>query len=173
MKTAIKISTVILVLLVGTCINAQTYVDNSSTAANLQIKAEQFKLFSSQAVSFSNSENVSASNNVYIQQIGIRNDIISNTRSIYSEIGLFQKGNNNEILLDVSAGAIKENILQTGVNNSVIDLNLKGSILHTPTVLQKGANQNLIMLGSNSISDNMIISMQGKKQTILVRNIRN
>lgn len=174
MKNIIKISLAILVLLISNCIDAQTYAaDNSSTASNLQIKADQFKLFSSQAGSLSNSKNVSATNNIYIQQIGNKNDIVSNTKSVYSDVGLFQKGNNNEILLDITAGAIKENVLQTGINNSVIDLNSKGSLLHTTAVFQKGANQNLIMLGSNSISDNMIISMQGKNQTILIRNIKN
>lgn len=172
MKNIIKISIAILVLHIGNFLNAQTYTIDNSSKANLQIKADQFKLFSSQAASNSNSKNVSASNNIYIQQIGNSNDIISNTRSIYSDVGLFQKGNNNEILLDVTAGVIKQNVLQAGINNNVIDFN-KGSVVHTATVLQRGANQNLIMLGSNSISNNMIISMQGKNQTILVRNLKN
>lgn len=176
MKNIIKILIVVLVFIVSNYVDAQTYIaDNSSSSiiSSLQNRADQFKPNTSQTGSLSNTRNISTSNNVYIQQIGNNNEIISNTKSVYSDIGLFQKGNNNEILLDITAGAIKENVVQTGINNSVIDLNTKGSILHTTAVFQKGANQNLIMLGSNSISDNMIISMQGKKQTILVRNIKN
>lgn len=176
MKNIIKISIVILVGLMSSSIYAQTYrIDSSSsnTIANLQSQTDQLKYFTSQTSSSSNNRNLSTSNNVYVQQIGNDNNIVSNTRAVYSDIGLFQKGNNNEVLLDITAGVIKENVLQTGINNSVIDLNPNGSLLHTTAVFQKGANQNLIMLGSNSISDNMIISMQGKNQTILVRNIKN
>ena len=176
MKYLIKISIVILILLINNYADAQTYiVDDSSSPiiSSLQNRADQFKNNTSQPGSPSNTRNLSTSNNVYIQQIGNKNNIISNTRSVYSDIGQFQKGNNNEVLLDITAVAINENVLQTGINNSVIDLNTKGSIFHTTAIFQKGANQNLIMLGSNSISDNMIISMQGKRQTILVRNIKN
>lgn len=176
MKNIIKISVLLLVFLICNDTYSQTHsIDNSSSPiiAKIQNNPDQFKHITSQTGSLSNSKNISTSNNVYIQQIGNKNDIISNTRSLYSDISLLQKGNNNEILLDITAGKINENVLQTGVNNSVVDLNAKGSILHSTAVLQKGANQNLIMLGSNSISDNMIILMQGKRQTILVRNIKN
>ncbi|MDP2686588.1 MAG: hypothetical protein Q8O62_05165 [Aequorivita sp.] len=172
MKNIIKISIVILIGLICSNIYAQTYrIDNSSSAtiANLQ----NIKQFTSQTGATSNTRNLSTSNDVYVQQIGNENNVVSNTRAIYSNISLFQKGNNNEVLLDITAGAIKENVLQTGINNSVIDLNTKGSLMHTVAVFQKGANQNLIMLGSNSISNSMIISMQGKNQTIIVRNIKN
>lgn len=176
MKNLIKISIVILVGLVSSNTYAQTYrIDSSSstTIANLQNSTDQFKQFISKTDATSNTRNLSTSNNVYVQQIGNDNNIVSNTRSIYSDISLFQNGNNNEVLFDITAGCIKENVLQTGINNSVIDINTKGYLLHTAVVFQKGANQNLIMLGSNSISNNMIISMQGKNQTILVRNIKN
>lgn len=175
MKNIIKISILILVGLISSNTSAQTYrIDDSSspTVANLQNQTDQLKYVTSQTGSPSNTRNLSTSNNVYVQQIGNDNNVVSNTRAVYSDIGLFQKGNNNEVLLDITAGAIKENVLQTGINNSVIDIN-PGSLLHSAAVFQKGANQNLIMLGSNSISDNMIISMQGKNQTILVRNIKN
>ncbi len=176
MKNIIKISIVILVLLVSNKADAQTYsldISSSTQITALQNNPDQFKHFTSQASMSNTTRNVSTSNNVYIQQIGVNNQIIANTQSLYSDVGLFQNGNSNEVLLDIKAAAISENVVQQGVNNSVIDINTNGSIFHTTAVYQKGANQNLIMLGSNSISNSMIITMQGKNQTILVRNIKN
>ncbi len=176
MKCIIKIAIVFLVGLMSSFTYAQTYrIDDSSAAiiATLQNKPEQLNSLTSQTGSLSNTRSVTASNNIYIQQVGNNNDVVSSTHSIYSDIGLFQKGNNNEVSLGITAGVIKETLLQTGINNSIIDLNAKGAISHTTAVIQRGANQNLILLGSNSISNNMIISMQGKKQTILIRNIIN
>ncbi|MBZ0327232.1 MAG: hypothetical protein K8F54_06465 [Altibacter sp.] len=166
--------TTLIVLLISGCIFGQTYtIGNSANGIdNAQSKAAKLSFLSSQVISPNNSNNVSASNSVYILQVGNNNNVVSNTRSNYSDVNLFQRGNNNEVLLDVTALIIDENVLQLGNNNRFIDLSLKGTVLHNAAVLQKGQNQNLIWYGSNSISERMMVTMKGKNQTILIRNIK-
>ena len=174
MKTIFTTYQTIFFLFFGSVMIAQTYTNENSNGGIdvFQNKATQLSFLSFQERLSSTSPGASGNNAIYIQQIGNYNDVYSNTKSINSNINLIQKGNNNEILLNLKAVSINENVLQTGVNNNFANLSTSGNISHSAAVMQRGANQNLIMLGSNSISDNMIILMQGKGQTILVRNIK-
>ncbi len=156
-------------------LQAQTYRDanKSSSLENVESKANKFSLLSSQL--FRSNKNttrsVSVNNAIYVQQIGNYNSAIANTRSVVSDVGLYQTGNNNNIFMDVSAAIIDENVIQAGYNNSFVDLS-RGNIVHSAAVIQRGRNQNLLWYGNNSISDKLRITMQGKKQTIIIRNIK-
>jgi hypothetical protein len=167
--------TTIIFLFVGGCVFSQTYTigNSSSEIDNVTSKAAKLSLLSSsQVISPNNTNGVSASNSIFILQIGNNNNVISNTRSNNSDVNLLQRGNNNEVLQDVTALSIDEDIVQFGSNNRFIDLSIKGTVLHNAAVLQQGRNQNLIWLGSNSISERMMITMRGKNQTVLIRNIK-
>ncbi|NND61788.1 MAG: hypothetical protein HKN48_01200 [Flavobacteriaceae bacterium] len=160
-----------LLLMVGS-LNAQTFVEESAIGPGLTQKDLQKSLFSAQNLNPQNTLSASENNSIYIQQIGNKNSVFAQTRSIASNMTVLQTGNRNEVALDVDAAFIDESVIQLGSNNSFIDLNGKRSLLHRTGVIQRGRNQNLIMLGSNSISDKLKINMTGQKQTVIVRNIK-
>lgn len=151
-------------------IYAQTYRVESTGASAL---TAQQKATLSQTVNNPVANRSSANNAVFIQQVGFNNNAISNTRSVASSVNLFQRGANNDISVNVSAGLVSENVFQTGFNNKFIDLNPSNNRTHQATVFQRGSNQNLIWMGSNSISEKLSINMQGNSgKTIIVRNFK-
>ncbi|QNJ96798.1 hypothetical protein ALE3EI_0208 [Constantimarinum furrinae] len=165
---------VIILMLATTVSLAQTYTSSGSTSGikNIESAAAQQTFIASQASTSTNITNSSLNNAIYIEQVGNYNSSIANTISDKSRIQLFQRGNNNEIQLNIASKNIFENVYQLGYNNSFLDLSLTGNAFHTATVIQRGTNQNLIWTGTNSISDSMLITMQGKKQTVFVRNFK-
>ncbi|PKA82218.1 hypothetical protein ATE92_0344 [Ulvibacter sp. MAR_2010_11] len=174
MKILVTICTALLVLLLSNSITAQTYNNGANRTFDPQNRAQavQLSLLSSQVIAPNNNLSVSAANNIYILQVGNYNNIVSNTHSLKSDINLVQHGNSNEMLLNVTSKIIDEDVIQFGNNNKFIDLSSRATTFHSAAVLQKGTNQNLIWYGSNSISEKMVVTMQGKNQTIFVRNIK-
>ena len=174
MKKATKFYFLTLFLLIGSVLQAQTYTTgaNNSGVVNLQSKAAQFSLLSTEAFTTERAPSTSVNNAIYIEQIGDNNNVVAQTRSFRSNINVFQRGNENEVNLDLTSGVISENVIQRGVNNRFIDLNSKATLSHSATVFQTGRNQNLIMAGNNSISEKMIVNMRGKNQTVLIRNFK-
>ncbi len=163
----------ILFLVASPLMLAQTYAIGNSPikSGNLQNRAAQISLLTSQKATASNSI-AAKTNAIYIQQVGNNNDVISNTRSLYSNINLVQRGSNNEVGLNITAGIINENIFQNGSNHKFFDFSSKGTMLHNAAVYQSGRNQNLLWYGNNSISEKMMIRMKGTNQTVIIRNIK-
>ncbi|MAP55361.1 hypothetical protein [Altibacter sp.] len=170
MKAATYILFTFLFFIGSGLLMAQTYSTSSSAlgGTDLQNKVAQLDLLTSQIAA---NRNTSANNAIYIQQVGNYNTSVVNTQSNKSAVNLFQRGNNNEIILDITAANIEESVLQIGVNNSFIDLS-RGNVVHSAAVIQRGKDQNLIWYGTNSISDKLLISMQGRNQTVFIRNIK-
>lgn len=174
MKSLKSIWHIILLLLFSNTLIAQTY-NNSQSLGSADItlqNIQQLNVLNSQNTPSNRLRNQEIRNRVNIQQVGIQNDIYTNTISQSSSINLFQFGGNNEIVLGVKARAIQENIIQTGFNNAVLDLSPSTTQLHRSQVVQSGTNQRLIWLGSNSISEKLMVRMQGRKQTVLIRSLR-
>ena len=150
--------------------NAQTYA-GEATVAMKKIQNESLQI---NHITSQNSRPSSVNNSTRVQQIGDNNTVLSITKSNSSDIFLTQFGNNNGIDLNVSANRIEENIIQIGNNHNFTNYSGQGTQFHSASIYQLGANQNLIWLGSqNSMSDKMIVSMRGKNQTIIVRNLKN
>ena len=114
--------------------------------------------------------NFSSYNSVFIRQIGNNNDIVSNSQATNKSINTLQFGDENKIDLKIKARKIDETVIQIGLSNSFLDLNPNGSYSHKASVFQRGKNQNLVLVGNNSISKQMTVNMKGKGQTILIRN---
>lgn len=173
MKNFIGFIYTLLFLFASSTLLAQTYaIDNSpTTSGNFQSRAAQLSILASQRTSPSNSR-VATTNAIYIQQVGNNNNVNSNTRSLRSNINLLQRGNNNEVGIDITAGIIEENVFQSGNNHKFFDFSSKGTVLHRAAVYQRGSNQNLLWYGNNSISENLMVRMTGKKQTVIIRNIK-
>lgn len=168
MKNLLKISVVVLVWLVGSISYGQTYKDKDNKALeNIQAKTSLYNVVASQ-----NTQSISVNNATHIQQVGNYNSAFAVTNSNISNINVTQLGNKNDVNMVVAANSISEDVLQIGNNHSFTDLSASRSNLHAANVVQFGANQNLIWLGGqNSISDKMMVNMQGKNQTVIIRNL--
>ena len=156
-------------MLLSSIVIAQGNKKLFSQNENLSGKLEVEKLNGLQ-ISLNDKSNKSSS--VYIQQIGNSNMLTTNTQSLVSDIKLFQYGNDNEININLNAFSIKETVIQKGNEHFFLDISLKKEIRHTANVLQIGKNQRLYRQGANSISEKMFITMKGKNQAILIRNIK-
>ena len=165
---------IVLFLLVTSLAHTQIYNDVKLTSDfyNVHNKKLQIGSLSPRVIGPVTVKSISKNNTIYIQQIGNHNHVYSNTRSAGSNIKLYQKGNRNKMVLNIDALHIDETVLQRGNNNKFVDLSKRGTILHNATVMQYGENQNLISMGSNSISEKMIIRMRGRNQTVIIRNIK-
>ena len=173
MKLYSYVTYIVLFLLTSPIMLAQTYASGNSptTSGNIPSRAAQLSILASQRTTPSNSL-VATTNAVYIQQVGNNNNVISNTRSSQSNINLFQRGNNNEVGINVTAGIIDENVIQNGNNNSFFDFSPNTTMFHRAAVYQSGTNQNLLWYGNNSISEKLMVRMNGNNQTVIIRNIK-
>lgn len=138
---------------------------------NIMSRTEQLTILTSQ-MRPGDSRNLSLANNVYIVQIGNYNKVTSNTRSRNSNINLYQRGNNNNVFLSVAARTIDESVIQRGYNNSFINLSLNKVNFHQARVIQIGRNQKLLWVGSNSISEKLMVRMKGNNQRVIIRNLK-
>lgn len=170
MKTFNVLMTVLAFTTIVNVAAAQTYIGDTQTSLeNLQQKTSLFNIVASQ-----NSGAVDVNNSIRVDQIGDNNTAYALTRSNSSDIRLTQIGNRNDVSLAVSANRISEDVLQFGNNHSFIDFSPNTTNLHSANVLQYGTNQNLIKIGGpNSISDKMMVSMKGRGQTVIIRNLKN
>ena len=152
---------------------SQTYSKETKSAIfdNLQNKAVQLNYLSSQNKQINATKSaVATTNNVFIQQVGNYNTIVTNTKSTNSDISLFQNGDNNDIFLKINSENITESVVQNGDNHSFIDFSPSRSNIHEGQILQTGNGQNLRWYGSNSLSQKLRVSMKGNGQTVTIRN---
>lgn len=105
---------------------------------------------------------------VLVEQVGYYNKVVSNTRATNSIFTMYQKGVSNNITLVNSHIDTRGWIAQYGYSNSVSAYGVGNG----PAVIQKGANQHLLTVGANSISERMGIIMKGNKQNVIVRNFK-
>ncbi|WP_310993880.1 hypothetical protein [Aequorivita marina] len=167
MKNTKLLLTAFIIVVLGSVASSQTYVEDAKLTSHFfKNKTTLFNIVASQ------NANTVKSNKISVQQIGDYNSAITVTKSQQSDINLNQFGDNNDIALIVSAKKIGEDVLQVGKNHSYTDLSNSRSQVHASNVQQFGSNQNLIRIGGqNSISDKMMVSMQGKDQTVIIRNL--
>lgn len=170
MKIITKIISFLIIIIMTGLSHSQSI--NSITISSREVVQFDKLLSLSSKIPLVNSNNkISTNKNIYVQQIGYKNSVITNVKSSRSNINLTQIGSKNDIALNISAISIEENVLQIGKNNNFVNLS-KANNLQLTTVIQKGQNQNLIMIGSNSISNKLIVTMKGQNQTIFIRNLK-
>lgn len=165
----------VLVVFTSNDILGQTYTeaDAVQTSDNFQRRATQLNFLSDQIPTSSTvRQSTSAANSIYIQQIGNLNSTVANTRSLSSDINLLQRGNNNDIHMTVKAASIETTIFQSGYNNQVLDISPTGVRSQRGLIVQRGTNQRLAWIGDNSISQRMVVRMQGRNQSIIIRSVK-
>lgn len=107
---------------------------------------------------------------VQIQQIGDLNKVKANLQSNETKVSVDQKGNVNELLLDKKAKTITQNVVQKGNNNKISDFTLNTNYNVNMEMIQKGDNQNIQNIGTNSLSKNMKITQTGNGASIILIN---
>lgn len=107
---------------------------------------------------------------VQIQQIGTLNTVNAYLKSNETKVAIDQNGDGNTLFLDKKANTITQNIVQQGSNNRISDFTLKTNYNVNTEMIQKGDNQNIQSVGTNSLSKNMKITQTGNGASIILIN---
>lgn len=110
------------------------------------------------------------SNSIFIQQIGSNNLTTANIEAKNKEIKIVQNGNANNANLDVSAKTITHNLLQNGNNNYLLEYGNTPNLDLERNIIQNGNDQGVVIFGSNSLTDKIILNLQSSSKTITIRN---
>jgi uncharacterized protein with PhoU and TrkA domain len=114
--------------------------------------------------------NLKIPSGIQIQQIGDLNKVTAILKSNETKIAVDQKGDYNQLFLDKNAKTITQNIVQKGNNNKISDLTLYTNYSVNMEMIQKGDNQNIQNIGTNSLSKNMRITQTGNGASIILIN---
>lgn len=110
------------------------------------------------------------SNSIYIQQIGTDNSASVNLQTTSNELNLLQNGNSNLARIDISAKAAIHNIAQEGNGNFLIEYGNRPDLTLERNINQNGNDHGVVIFGSNSLTDNIFLNLQGNSKTITIRN---
>ena len=91
-------------------------------------------------------------------------------KSKETKVAVNQIGDRNELLLDKNAKTITQNVVQRGDNNKISDFTLYTNYNVNMEMVQKGDNQNIQNIGTNSMSKNMKITQTGNGASIILIN---
>jgi len=111
-----------------------------------------------------------SSNSIFIQQIGSNNTSSVHIQAQNREISLVQNGNANDAKIDLAAKTITHNLLQNGNNNFLLEYGNTPNLNLERNIIQNGNDQGVVIYGSNSLTDNIILNLQGSSKTITIRN---
>lgn len=112
------------------------------------------------------------SNNIFIKQVGSSNSINVRTTTANSQIELNQNGKGNNLSLNVTALSVIESIEQNGQNNFFAEYGNAPNINLERNISQNGNSHNLVIHGSNSLTENIRLNMTGNTQSIIIRNFK-
>lgn len=107
---------------------------------------------------------------VFVDQVGNNNESFVRYQANNATINLVQRGFSNSTLIDVVANEITYSIIQNGNQNRVFNLSNNPALNQNMDIIQNGVNHDLTIYGSNSLSENIKINMQGSDRSIIVRN---
>ena len=107
---------------------------------------------------------------IYIEQIGSSNQASFFSKTESSDINLIQNGNGNSVRTAITALSRVESIHQQGDNHFLTEFANTPFLNLERTIKQNGNSQNLIIHGSNSLSEKMRVAMEGNTNTIIIRN---
>lgn len=140
----------------------------SSSVFNSKEKA--LSIVSSMDKKAQNDLNAKIQAGIQIQQIGDLNKVYANLKSNETKLSVDQNGNYNQLFLDKNAKTITQNIVQQGDNNKISDFTLYTNYAVNMEMIQKGDNQNIQSIGTNSMSRNMKITQTGNGASIILIN---
>ena len=172
MKTFIL--NIVLLLLFSPVFYAQEKDDNSDfkpySSSVFNSKEKAFSVVSSMDKKAQNDLNQKIQSGIQIQQIGDLNQVKAFLKSNETKVAVNQNGDRNELFLDKSAKTLTQNIVQQGNNNKINDFTLNTNYNVNMEMIQKGDNQNIQNIGTNSLSKNMKITQTGNGASIILIN---
>lgn len=172
MKTFIL--NIVVLLLFSPVFYAQEKEDNSDfknySSSVFNSKQVAFSLVSSMDKKAQNDLNQKIQSGINIQQIGDLNTVIANLKSNEIKVAVNQNGDSNQLFLDKKAKSITQNFVQQGDNNKISDFTLNTNYNVNMEMIQKGDNQNIQNIGTNSMSKNMKITQTGNGASIILIN---
>ncbi len=152
-------------------VDAQTYsVPQASEIESFQSNASALSFISSQNQQTARSNQAATGSSVFINQIGSNNEAQVKVNAANSFVNLLQNGLSNLMLVDVTAAEINQNLTQNGESNRFYNFSNNPSAIQNMEILQNGINQDITIFGSNSLSENIKINMQGSDRSLIVRN---
>ena len=117
-------------------------------------------------------ENKQVNNEVFINQIGDRNQVYTSVRAQENKSVYIQNGNFNNIYSNVSAKTFTSSIVQNGDRHKAFNfVNSPGEEISLE-LNQQGKNHHFEQFGSNSIGNNLKFQMNGDSRSLIVRNFK-
>lgn len=172
MKTFILNSLVL--LLFSPVFYAQEKEDDSDfknySSSVFNSKQVAFSVVSSMDKKAQNNLNQKIQPGINIQQIGDLNKVTAILKSGETKVAIDQTGDRNQLFLDKNAKTITQNVVQRGDNNKISDFTLYTNYNVNMELIQKGDNQNIQNIGTNSLSKNMKITQTGNGASIILIN---
>lgn len=172
MKTFILNSLVL--LLFSPVFYAQEKEDDSDfknySSSVFNSKQVAFSVVSSMDKKAQNNLNQKIQAGINIQQIGDLNKVTAILKSGETKVAIDQTGDRNQLFLDKNAKTITQNVVQRGDNNKISDFTLYTNYNVNMELIQKGDNQNIQNIGTNSLSKNMKITQTGNGASIILIN---
>lgn len=107
---------------------------------------------------------------ILIKQIGDYNLINASVNSEKTNLTITQNGINNLVDFDKNAAEINQKISQLGDNNTISDITYYTAYKVEMDITQKGTNQSVQNIGTNSISKDMKIAQTGNGTSIIIIN---
>ncbi|WP_433829116.1 hypothetical protein [Flavobacterium anhuiense] len=117
-----------------------------------------------------NNLNLKLQSGIQIQQIGDLNKVNATLKSSQSKVYVEQNGDGNNVLIDKNGKSIVQSVLQQGDNNRLFDFTYKTNYDINMEIVQKGDNQNIQNIGTNSLSKNMKITQTGNGASVILIN---
>ena len=109
-------------------------------------------------------------NSIYIQQIGSSNTASATIYGKNKGLNLVQNGHANATKIDLSGESVTHNILQNGNGNLFLEYGSAPNLSLDRQIIQDGNNQGVVIFGSNSLTDKLMINQQGGLKTVTIRN---
>lgn len=164
----------ILLLLISSGLYAQQKEDmpefRSYSSSVFNSKETAMSVVSALDKKAQNDLNLRLQSGIQIQQIGDLNKVNATLKSNELKVSVKQNGDKNDVLLDKSANSITQSVLQQGDNNRLFDFSFKTNYDINMEIVQKGDNQNIQNIGTNSLSKNMKITQTGNGTSIILIN---
>ncbi len=106
---------------------------------------------------------------VFIQQIGVKNNIHTQVEATYTQIEVYQEGTLNNIEIDEISKTVLKDIKQIGNENSITDFSFNPEITTQLELNQLGDNLTFERFGTNELTKSLKFTMMGNNKTIIVR----
>lgn len=116
--------------------------------------------------------NASPQNDIFIEQVGVRNSVNVNVSSQDAIISIKQYGKEHEVDFNIAASRVRKNIVQTGEGHQIFDNVFAPFNEISLSLTQEGKSQHFEKYGSNSIGDKLQFKMSGNNNSMIVRNFK-